>query len=776
METQDESLLEKVLSIQSIASRNNIQDAVHCIVKRIFPFGVFVQLDDGSPGYIRRRELTLSGDTDPRQVVSEGQSMQARVLEPVSQGKMVELSIRATLPDPWPEFIRHYQSDSPVAVTIKHVYADGALAEIVPGIDGFIPLNELTAVNCTFQPEEVVWPEDQSEAVITRIDLAHKRVQLSIRQWANRLAKVEPILALIYRKQDDTDSKEHNDISESVDNVDIGAKIALNGPVLVVEDQDGLRRPLVEWLIDQGCETVGAASAKEALALCAERHFALAIIDLDMPVVNGVDLVRELHNCGYPIEIAIMSGPDLIAAQMPVLREEKILTVFAKPLDQNEIRHVLLQITRGEQPLFPVEYDDHQLPKEVMDFQSLSAITRGAGEITERLQLGLDRLVSDVRAHIGAIFHMDSASRRISLLVETGTSSLRDLDLYDLVISPVKDVIVEGSILWENRVTEQEGRFRKLLELLPFESCIGIPLEVAGRVEHALFLFHREQDAFTSYRLRDALAYAGLIATVLESRRLEDRVQTVSSVLLSGQLASAFSHEVYNRVSGLDLQIINIRNQLIQTAQTRTDVAVGELLANTVEAVTQATEMAAELKRTVQDFQRLTRNSNEQTVNINQAVNAAKTLVNPLALRGKVEIRLDLDEQLPLVAGSAIRLQQVFLNLMLNAVQHMTNQPEARRVLRVVTSSPIVGGKHTVQIRFIDTGLGIHKKLWDKVFALGFTTRNDGSGLGLFIANSLVKSIGGMIAVENSLMQLGTTFLIELPAVTTSTIGMGADS
>jgi two-component system sensor histidine kinase FlrB len=69
-----------------------------------------------------------------------------------------------------------------------------------------------------------------------------------------------------------------------------------------------------------------------------------------------------------------------------------------------------------------------------------------------------------------------------------------------------------------------------------------------------------------------------------------------------------------------------------------------------------------------------------------------------------------------------------------------------------------------VQARFSDTGPGIHRQLWEKIFALGFTTRAGGSGLGLYIARSLMGSMGGRIVLEESLVPLGTTFLVELPA------------
>ena len=107
-------------------------------------------------------------------------------------------------------------------------------------------------------------------------------------------------------------------------------------------------------------------------------------------------------------------------------------------------------------------------------------------------------------------------------------------------------------------------------------------------------------------------------------------------------------------------------------------------------------------------------------------------------------------------------MQQVFLNLMLNAIQQMTNKPEGQRVLTISTGCTREDDGAWTTIRFSDSGPGIHRQLWDKIFALGFTTRTDGSGLGLYIVRSLVESMGGQVEVEKSLVPLGTTFIMRL--------------
>jgi len=102
------------------------------------------------------------------------------------------------------------------------------------------------------------------------------------------------------------------------------------------------------------------------------------------------------------------------------------------------------------------------------------------------------------------------------------------------------------------------------------------------------------------------------------------------------------------------------------------------------------------------------------------------------------------------------------LNLMLNAIQQMSNKPEGQRVLTVSTGYTQEDEGAWAAIRFSDSGPGIHRQLWDKIFALGFTTRAGGSGLGLYIVRSLVESMGGRIEVEKSLIPLGTTFVVRL--------------
>jgi signal transduction histidine kinase len=170
-----------------------------------------------------------------------------------------------------------------------------------------------------------------------------------------------------------------------------------------------------------------------------------------------------------------------------------------------------------------------------------------------------------------------------------------------------------------------------------------------------------------------------------------------------------------------------------------------------------------DLKDTVESFQTLLHAQGEQDIDINHVIQRALSLLHPVVCDLRIKIETELRPDLPGVAGSAIRLQQVFLNILLNSIQHMTLKPGRSKVLSITTTYQEDSKDYPLKIRLSDTGPGIHQRLREKVFDLGFTTRPGGTGQGLYIARSVVESLGGRISIERSVVPMGTTFLVELP-------------
>ncbi|MCA1634094.1 MAG: hypothetical protein LC802_10360 [Acidobacteria bacterium] len=143
------------------------------------------------------------------------------------------------------------------------------------------------------------------------------------------------------------------------------------------------------------------------------------------------------------------------------------------------------------------------------------------------------------------------------------------------------------------------------------------------------------------------------------------------------------------------------------------------------------------------------------------------SVLEPVAKMHHVEIFADLEEELPATVAVSSWLEQAFVNVMLNAIQNI-HLSQGGGELDVQSRFMKHDGALAIQVLFTDNGPGIHGQHLEHIFDLGFSTRQEGTGLGLFTTRGLVEAMGGKISVCESVMLVGTTFLIELPLLVPS--------
>jgi len=144
-------------------------------------------------------------------------------------------------------------------------------------------------------------------------------------------------------------------------------------------------------------------------------------------------------------------------------------------------------------------------------------------------------------------------------------------------------------------------------------------------------------------------------------------------------------------------------------------------------------------------------------INLNNLINTVLALLHLDLQKAGVRVEAQLDEQLPTVIGDAVQLQQVILNLVVNAADAMrTVQP---RVLKIQTSRSVAG---TVRIAIEDSGPGISDADRARIFDPLFTTKAGGMGMGLSICRSIIEDHGGKIWVSAAARR-GAIFQFELP-------------
>ena len=148
-----------------------------------------------------------------------------------------------------------------------------------------------------------------------------------------------------------------------------------------------------------------------------------------------------------------------------------------------------------------------------------------------------------------------------------------------------------------------------------------------------------------------------------------------------------------------------------------------------------------------------------EPVDLNDLIADILVLVNSEAARHRVSVHTDLASNLPRVNGDRVELQQVVLNLTMNSIEAMRNVDGHREM--TITSHYGDGREVVVDVK--DTGIGLppHR---DEIFNAFFTTKPEGTGMGLAISRSILESHGGRLwAVAND--QGGATFSFTLPAV-----------
>jgi two-component system NtrC family sensor kinase len=139
---------------------------------------------------------------------------------------------------------------------------------------------------------------------------------------------------------------------------------------------------------------------------------------------------------------------------------------------------------------------------------------------------------------------------------------------------------------------------------------------------------------------------------------------------------------------------------------------------------------------------------------INQVIESVLALANKRLEHGKVKVRRRLAPDLPKLQTVADQLTQVFLNLIINAVEAMPEGGE----LKVAT----LRDESQVRVRVSDTGPGLNPEEAKKIFEPFYTTKRSGTGLGLAVSYGIIQRHGGDIAVESAPGH-GATFVVSLP-------------
>ncbi len=300
----------------------------------------------------------------------------------------------------------------------------------------------------------------------------------------------------------------------------------------------------------------------------------------------------------------------------------------------------------------------------------------------------------------------------------------------------------------------------------------SIALVVPSFVEAQLLGFlalglKRSGQPFTQEDIGVFSTLANQAALAVENALFFEELKTTQAQLFQseklatmGQLASSMAHEIHN-----PLAVISGEAQLLLAGNQPQDPQTKEFLQDIVKQCKRAEEITDRLL----NFSRGAKSTQPTLLDMNEVLVESLKLVEHQVRMESITLVKQLAEALPAVKGNRTQIQEIFLNLALNACQAMKEREGAR--LEVATRR---NGKF-VEVSFADTGPGISPENLRRIFDPFFTTKATGTGLGLFICDRIIREHRGKIQVESEVGK-GTTFTVKLPLAEESAEQRGTGS
>ena len=249
------------------------------------------------------------------------------------------------------------------------------------------------------------------------------------------------------------------------------------------------------------------------------------------------------------------------------------------------------------------------------------------------------------------------------------------------------------------------------------------------------------------------------IVDISERRRAEDQLQTMQAEVarvqrstMMGEITATIAHEINQPLAAI---VTNANSALRWLGNKTPDLGEAQTaLRRIVSDGHRASEVIAGIRAM---FRRGERPSAYYDVNV--LIREALALVNGELKSNKVEARIDLGEGIPKILADRVQLQQVVLNLMMNAIEAMGSMQNGARILGV--NSELRDGRD-ILITVKDSGPGIEPENLDRIFDRFFTTKSNGMGMGLSICRSIVEAHNGRLWAEPD-VRPGSVFHVSLP-------------
>jgi PAS domain S-box-containing protein len=421
--------------------------------------------------------------------------------------------------------------------------------------------------------------------------------------------------------------------------------------------------------------------------------------------------------------------------------------------------------------------NDREVPRsgEMMAFEALATTVVQKFPIVDRdgRIYATAHITTDVTARKKAEEQLRLAEDRARLVLDSSLDAVVTIDTSDAITGWSKSA--EDTFGWScqeavgRRVADTiiPGQYRDA-HLRGFKHFLATgegPI-LNKRIE--ITALHRDGHEFpveltvTAIRLEPTWHFTAFVRDLTEKRRVEealrearDELTRVTRLTAMGQLSASIAHEI---------------NQPLMAIAANSDTCLHWLTRDEpdlVKARAAAQRLAKDARRASEIIARIRALMNKTPVervllDINEAIRDVLKLTQGELRKHRITTLADLHESVPLINGDRVQLQQVILNLVLNSIESMTLVGGRPRTLSI-RSRVLDDGM--VEVSFHDTGVGFDSAAIDRLFDAFFTTKRNGTGMGLAICRSIIEAHDGEISAAPG-APFGAVFQFSLPSRT----------
>ncbi|HJW84897.1 MAG TPA: GAF domain-containing protein, partial [Anaerolineae bacterium] len=292
---------------------------------------------------------------------------------------------------------------------------------------------------------------------------------------------------------------------------------------------------------------------------------------------------------------------------------------------------------------------------------------------------------------------------------------------------------------------------------LAIRSMLAVPVIIKDRAVGAIEVINKIDGAFNNDDLEMLQVLAASVSVAVENARLygeladftrqlersQEQLIQAEKLAATGRLAASIAHEINNPLQAIHNCLHLVANRPLEEDKAKyyLNMAQEEVL-----------RLMTIVQRTL-DFYRPSK-GREVLADVNSLVESVLALANKRLEHGRIKVQRRLSPDVPRLQVVADQITQVFLNLVINAVEAMPDGGE------LTISTQHRDGQ--VYIRFGDTGPGVNPDQAKKIFEPFYTTKHSGTGLGLAVSYGIIQRHGGEIAVESAPGR-GATFIVSVP-------------